>query len=275
MKFLPILLSFLTIFSLTYVSHILAETEISSEENEVLKELDIKVGESSEELKEDLSEIEDKISQSEIDGVNLDELSNTEEAEEKLEDFKDGLESTINETKEEIRARLEKEKRILTKAAKQEVIPGMGASMLSLFTTALVGPYMAFTCLDQHSVKLYSAAAVFYMVNELKSWKKFKAGSMLALERVESVNFTSQNSIRENVDKGINFAHGQLDYLEAQLKIAEEGFKAIEKKAKNAKLVSYGYTVAGALALYETIRLDGGICKSSTGSTSKIGRAHV
>lgn len=251
-----------------------AEINLSQEEASLLEKLEIKIQDEKESVNEKIEKIESAIKVGEEnledaktqgegiieekkDEIESDIADVKDKAKDELENFKKELDSE----KEKLKKEIEKEKKILVDTAKREFIPGMGLSLFSLTATAVVAPIMALFCFDQPSVKIYTAGAAYYLFKELSQWKKFKVSMMMTMERIEKVDFNDDKSIRENVSSGKSFLRSQLDFMDGQLDILKNGFEAIEKKAVNAKHVSYAYAAAGGAALLETYFGGGGVCK--------------
>jgi len=266
---------FLIIFSVTcFIAPFqeLYALDLTPTEQQTLNDLEIKLGDKKEELEENLKEVEAAIKTENLEDkkeeleAQVDEKK--DELENKVEDVKEQAQEQVQNIKDDIAKekaklmkRIEEEKRILTNAAKNEFIPGMGLSLFSLMAATIIGPLMAYLCIDQTSVKIYTATAAYYLIKELTSWKKFKAGMMVTMKRLETVDISENKSLRENLKNGVGFVRSQLDFMDAQLELLEEGFEAIEKKAENAKIASFGFAAAGGAALLETYVLDGGLCK--------------
>ncbi|GAB4010933.1 MAG: hypothetical protein Fur0010_04440 [Bdellovibrio sp.] len=268
------------------IQSVYANFDLSQEERELLNRIEVRIDDEKEKLEEKIEKIDEVIAagkdqlkdrvenleasvdeiKSEVEGVAVEgkkgeiegKLSDLKEkSKNELEKFKKDLDSE----KEKLKREIEKEKKILVDTAKNEFIPGMGLSLFSLMATAVVAPLMAYICFDQPSVKIYTAGAAYYLFKELSQWKKFKVGMMMTMERIEKIDFDDNQSIRDNVSSGKSFLRSQLDFMDGQLDILKNGFEAIEKKAVNAKHVSYAYAAAGGTALLETYAFGGGVCK--------------
>lgn len=261
-------------FTLTPIAEIHA-LDLNNIEQQTLNDLDIKLGNSKEELESNLEEIKQVIGDEKQDelkekGEDLiadkkEELKEkTDEIKDNVNDAKEDIKEQVAQEKAKLMKRIEEEKKILTSAAKNEFIPGMGLSLFSLMAATIIGPLMAFLCIDQTSVKIYTATATYYLIKELSSWKKMKVGMMVTMKRLETVDISENKSLRENLNNGVGFARSQLDFMDAQLKLLEEGFEAIEKKSENAKIAAFGFAAAGGAALLETYVFDGGLCKGWT-----------
>jgi hypothetical protein len=245
-KFLRKLMAIIccTVLQFNTLASITSELNLTDEEAAALS----KLGVGEEEINSDINSVAEIIDESTSEVAKDPSLENTEATE---ENTLDKLQEVGEYRKKELMRRANEEKKRITATVKNELIPGIALSSMSLLATALTAPAMLLLCRKRASALVYSGAAALYLAMELSSWGKYKLGTALALKKVEEFNLDEGATASSNIEDAKKYGVDQIDYFDTQLGLLKEGFEATKRKAKNAKMVSAGYAGAAATAIAE------------------------
>jgi hypothetical protein len=244
-----------------------------NEELDALKNLEV----SPENLRElymrgDLGDLKEKLNSVEINDEGLTSLRDDietrgrEEIEAAQAELKDRLESERNKAE----AKLKKVADGAMEDAEDMGI-GYGASAVSLITMSIFAPQVVMACRLKPSAVVYAGTAAVYLARELKNSMKFRANALSEIEYVE-VNLDSSKGISENVDTAKQAFNLQFELINRYKGFMDKAVDSIEEKSKSAKMASYGFFAASAVAAAETFGFDAGAC---TGGVTQVFSAPV
>jgi hypothetical protein len=203
-------------------------------------------------------------------GIKKEDLNSSNQAQlkEKLKErVKQEIDPKINEIKNQLNQEGEK-----LKNSGKELIGGYIASTISLLMATLIGPQVLIACSPRPSAIIYAGTAAAYILSEIMLIKSFKASQLGEVTLVNNFEVNKNKSIKQNVAELKDKTHAQMSYFKEYKKTLDDGFKAIEKKGKNAKLASYGFMAASAAAIAEQMDWisGGGVCVGPVTKSNSI-----
>lgn len=171
------------------------------------------------------------------------------------------LEKKIKPTVDELKNKEDTEKIRLRQDA-QKLAGGYLISTVSLFTASLLAPQAIIACKTKPSAVIYAASAALYLSLEMANIKILKASKLAELEVVDDLSIDQDKSLKENAKLVKSKINDQIGYLKSYKKTLDDAFKALKKKARNAKMMSAGFLAASAAAMAEQMELysGGGAC---------------
>jgi hypothetical protein len=257
------------------------KNEITTEGKKIINDTKVKI----EDIKESVKDVAETVKEIKNDGIQkINDLKSKAETA-----IKDGKELAaeirpkaleikkflVNDTKDAISSAI-KERIELEKKEVKELTTTLGhgylASTISLFAATLIGPQVIMVCKTKPSAIIYAGTAAFYIVSEMMNVKILKASQLAEIEVVSNVKYDENKNIADNIKDNIDMDKSykeniastkskiddQISYFKTYKKTLDSYFRALKKKARNAKIASAGFLAASAAAIAEEMNMFGG-----------------
>lgn len=211
-------------------------------------------------MRGDLSELKEKVESAEINSEGLAQIRDDLEARGRAEidQISVELKNRLQQEREKAEAKLKSVSDDIREDG-EDIGIGYAASTVSLITMAIFAPQVIMACRLKPSAVVYGGTAAVYLVRELKNSMKFRSKALSEIEYVE-VNLDSSKGLRQNVDTAKKALNLQFELINRYKGFVEQAVDSIDEKAKSAKMASYGFLAASAVAAAETFAFDAGAC---------------
>lgn len=269
---IQLLIRFLCLLLLPWQAH--GVLTLTADEQAALDKLGVSAGEVRDQvLSGDLTPLKEELDQAR---ERLSSGGDASSLKAELEQRRDNLSARADEVRDNVegtvRERLEQEKKKLERAKDElvddvmgdaeDVGAGYAASTISLITLAVMAPQVVLVCKTKPSALAYAGTGAIYLIRELRNSMKFRAKALSEIEYVE-LRLDSSKSVGHNLGVAKEAVNLQFELLQRYKGFLDEAVESIEEKAKSAKMASYGFLAASAIAAAETFAFDAGACLDS------------
>jgi uncharacterized protein YdhG (YjbR/CyaY superfamily) len=196
---------------------------------------------------------------SENDLKNLDQ-NNLKEKIKKV--IQDKANEEINKVKSEANKTVEE-----VKTEAKKIAAGYVASTISLYAATLLAPEAIMVCKTKPSAMIYAGTSAFYLLQEMMAIKILKASRLGEIEVVDNMELDKNKTVNQNLQNAKDKVSDQAQYLRNYKKTLDDYFKALKKKAQNAKIAGFGFAAASAAAAAEQMDFFTGVSGSCIVST--------
>ena len=160
--------------------------------------------------------------------------------------IQDKANEEINKVKNEANKTVEE-----VKTEAKKIAAGYVASTISLYAATLLAPEAIMVCKTKPSALIYAGTSAFYLLQEMMAIKILKASRLGEIEVVDNVELDKNKTVNQNLQNAKEKVSDQAQYLRNYKKTLDDYFKALKKKAQNAKIAGLGFAAASAAAAAE------------------------
>lgn len=171
--------------------------------------------------------------------------------------IQDKANQEINKVKNEANKTVEE-----VKTEAKKIAAGYVASTISLYAATLLAPEAIMVCKTKPSAMIYAGTSAYYLLQEMMAIKILKASRLGEIEVVDNFELDKNKTVNQNLQNAKEKVSDQAQYLRNYKKTLDDYFKALKKKAQNAKIAGFGFAAASAAAAAEQMDFFTGVSGS-------------